>query len=121
MTQYEIQPLMDEADSLLASAESELMRAEEDIVTHMVCNHSRQSIMNYMKGFLYSNNQEPQEPCTLQSLKHQCLGIDEKFDDLDFSDLDCRFEIAPESYCYSVEKVEKCVAIARKARDLSRS
>jgi hypothetical protein len=40
------------AEELLMAAELEQQRAEEDVVSHLICHHSRQSISNFLAGYI---------------------------------------------------------------------
>ena len=68
--------LYSEADQLLRAANAEMNRAAEDAVTHLICHHSRQSIINYLKGFLLGKTIKPAEPVTMASLLAQCAEVD---------------------------------------------
>lgn len=106
------QMLFGEADQLLELAVHELERSEEDVVIPMVCFNTRQSIVNYMRGFLLSRGTTPAEPLTLDHLHKQCKRIHPAFQALDFSSFDCQHEDDSESYCLSVHKVEECLKTA---------
>ena len=109
-----------EGDYLLESANLEMQRSEEDVVAHMVCFHARQSIANYLRGFLVYHGQIPETSLSLDSLRKQCLKIDKKFGQLDLSPIHCRHETDHENFCLEVKQVDECLRIAKKARQLVR-
>ena len=119
MAKADPQMLWNEANILLLAAEKEVNRAEEDMVTHLVCMNSRQSIINYLKGYLLDNGIDPIEPNTMASLLNQCMGIDDKFSKLDLSPINCRFEVGHEDYCLEIEKVSECIEVAQLAKSLA--
>jgi hypothetical protein len=106
------QTLFGEADQLLDAASHELERAEEDVVIPMVCFNTRQSIVNYMRGYLLTRQQSPVEPLTLDHLHLQCKRLEPAFNLLDFSGFNCRHEDDDESYCLSADKVSECLKTA---------
>lgn len=118
MQSTESQVLYSEADQLLRAADMEINRAEEDAVTHLICHNSRQSIVNYLKGYLLLRGAEPIEPVTMAGLLKQCSKIDTRFKDLDFSQIQCRFESQDKDYCLDLETVGECFRIARKTEEL---
>ena len=74
------QMLFREADHLLEVGCHELERAEEDVVTPMVCFNSRQSTLNYLRGFLLLNGITPVLPLTLDHLHKQCMRVHPSFE-----------------------------------------
>ena len=107
--------LLEEADKMVQTAEEEMMRAEEDAVTHSVCFNSRQAIINYLTVFLLNKGIGPASPPTMAALFDQCRSVDSRFDLLSIENLHCRFEAKHEEYCLSVSQVDECLQIARQA------
>jgi len=112
--------LYSEADYMLAAADLEMQRSSEDVVTHTICYKSRQSITNYLRGYLLHMGIEPQAPFSMEHLRKQCLAIDNHFEGLDLSVLPCREEEGHASYCLSVDKVAECLQVANEVRDMVR-
>lgn len=110
--------LLQEADQLLQFAGEEMVRAEEDAITHTVCSHSRQAIINYLTAFLLSEGLQPDESVTMAGLLEACRTIDGRFDLIDLSNIHCRLESHSEEYCLSVDQVDECIKIARQLRGI---
>ena len=110
--------LLEEADQMVAAAAEEMMRAEEDVITHSVCFNSRQAIINYLTFFLLSNGIRPEEPSVMANLLAQCRGVDPRFRQLNIENIQCRFDVGEKEYCLSVPQVDECLNIARRASDL---
>lgn len=106
------------ADDMMANVEAEVQRADEDVVTHLVCFNSRQSIFNYMRGFLLRNNVKPIEPSTLNDLYDKCKTIDARFDLLDLSAIHCRCETHRNNYCLDRDQVDQCYEVAMRTREI---
>lgn len=108
------------ADQLLYLANTEMQHSKEEVVTHLVCSHSRLSIINYLSGYLLSRDVLPVEPISPISLLEQCQKLDERFSGLDLSPIHCRFDTDNEAYCLDVKKVEECLHIALTTGNLVR-
>lgn len=106
------------ANEFLSAAEHENERAEEDVVTHLICANSRQSISNYLAGFLIRREIPVSHPVSLTSLLEQCKTIDARFEHLDLNHLECRFDTQDRQYCLDHEHVDACLRIAQQARDM---
>ena len=104
------------AEELLQKAEREMERSEEDVVTHFICSHARQSLSNFLAGFLIRQNIEIEHPVTLTSLLDQCKLADVRFESLDLSQLGCRNKTNDYDYCLDVEKVRECIKVALQAQ-----
>jgi len=110
--------LINEADELLNFAKDELSRSKEDVASFLVCHNSRKSILNYLTSFLMREGIDPKQPMTMANLMDQCQNEDARFENLDISDILCRFEDHEEEYCLSVEKVKECMDVAELVRGL---
>ncbi len=110
--------LVELADQAVESAREELMRADEDVITHEVCVNARRAIYNYLKAFLLQNGVEPSEPVTMYTLLGQCQALDARFELVTLEDLHCRFTANPENYCLTIEQVEDCLGIARQIKGI---
>ena len=106
------------AVELLAAAEHEQERSAEDVVTHLICTHSRLSLSNFLAGFLIRRQIPVHHPVSLVSLLDQCREIDSRFDQLDLSQIHCRFEKHDTDYCLGLDQVDECLKAAQQARDI---
>ena len=110
--------LYSSANESLSLAEHEWERAEEDVVTHMICHHSRLALANYLAGYLIRKEVAVHHPVTLASLLDQCRLLDARFEHIDLSPVGCRFETHDFKYCLDTHQVDACIQIARQARDI---
>ncbi len=106
------------ADELLAAAEKEKERAEEDVVTHLVCANSRLSLSNFLTGFLHRQHITVHRPASLAGLLEQCISVDPRFEYLDLTNVECRFETDGEDYCLDLGHVDACLKVAQQARSI---
>ena len=106
------------AGNLLMTAEHEQERADEDVVTHLVCSHSRQSIIYFLTGYLHNKNIPVDQPTTIASLWQQCKTIDARFEELRFIDVQCRFELHDRFYCLEHDHVDACLRCAQHIRSI---
>ena len=113
-----MQVLLSSAEDLYKAAERESMRSREDVVTHLLCFNSRQSIINYLHSFLLKHNVEPLEPMTMANLLEQCCEIDARFELADISPINCRFETHDRDYCLERDQVDRCFLSATQVRNI---
>jgi hypothetical protein len=106
------------AEELLAAAEHEQQRAEEDVVSHLICNNSRQSISNYLAGFLLQKNVAIEHPVSMASLQEQCKAVDARFESLDFTVFNCRWDTHDRNYCLDQDLVNDCLKVAQHVREI---
>lgn len=106
------------ADDLLIAAEHEQERSEEDVVTHLICTNSRQSISNFLAGYLIRKNIPIDQPTSLESLQLQCQSVDPRFEYVDLRKINCRFETHDRYYCLEYEHVDACLKIAQQVRSI---
>ena len=109
---------LEQADQFLEAAQNEMFRSAEDVVPHMACSSARQSIYNYLQGFLLKHGIEYHEATSLEELLNQCQKIDSKFDSFDLSLMPCRTQTHDENYCTELQTVEKCIGLAAQAKNL---
>lgn len=119
MQNQNVEVLINEADKLLHKAEEELQRSDEDVIAHMVCHNSRQSILNYLTSYLINNGERLSEPVSMSSLIDQCRSIDGRFDLIDISEILCSHEVTDEEYCLNTKKVSDCLRIAKLTRGIA--
>ena len=110
--------LISSAEEFFNSAQAESMRSHEDAVTHLICHHSRQSILNYLQGFLLKNDIFPESPPTMAGLLEQCRNCDARFDMVSLSPIDCRFDTEHKNYCLEKGKVDSCFESAKQVRNI---
>ena len=118
MLHEDVDKMIEYANELLSAAEHESERSEEDVVTHMICVNSRQSIANYFAGFLVKQGVAPTQPVTMQGLLDQCKEIDALFDQIDLSPIHCRCKTDDNDYCLAMDQVKECLSVAQHARSI---
>jgi hypothetical protein len=106
------------AEELLNAAKHEQERAEEDVVSHLICANSRQSIANYLAGYLLQKNIPIEHPVSLVSLKEQCISLDARSELLDLGEINCRGDLKDRQYCLELDKVGTCLKIAQHTRSI---
>lgn len=106
------------AEELLFSAERENERSEEDVVTHLICVNSRQSIEKFLTGYLLRELVAIDEPSTLASLLAQCKLLDARFDMLNLEEVHCRFDTDERNYCLEHYEVDACIKVAQNTRSI---
>lgn len=119
MDTQHVSTLIREADRMLLAADQEMMRSEEDAITHTVCFHARQSLLNYLTVFLLNNGVRPEQPVTLAGLLAQCRNLDGRFDLISLENIHCRFESDHQDYCLSVDQVDECLQVAKQTREIT--
>ncbi len=118
MLHEDVDKMIEYANELLTAAEHESERSEEDVVTHLICVNSRQSLATYFAGFLIKQGETPRQPVTMQGLLDQCKDIDALFDQIDLSPIHCRCQTHDDDYCLEMDQVKECLSIAQHARSL---
>lgn len=93
-------------------ANEELFRPKEDVVSYLVCKNSQFAIENYLRGYLYTNGVDAKKFDTIESLYQQCKLINNKFENVDLSDFQCKIYDTDTRYCNEVSKVSNCFEIA---------
>lgn len=106
------------ANELLSTAEAEQERSAEDVVTHLICNNARLSLSNFLAGYLIRKEIPVHHPVTLARLLEQCKSLDARFDSIDLSPIHCRFETHDKGYCLENDKVDACLQVAQRVRDI---
>ena len=104
--------LFREAMEKLNEANEELFRPKEDVVSYLVCKNSQSAIENYLRGYLYSNGVDAKKFNTIEGLYQQCKVINNKFENVDLSDFQCKIYDTDTRYCNEVSKVSNCFNIA---------
>ena len=96
------------AQEQLHIANEELFKPEEDVVSYLVCKNSQNAIENYLKGFLTLRGFTTNENETIENLIERCKSLDNKFNQVDISTIDCRSHKIDSSFCQDVNKVSSC-------------
>jgi hypothetical protein len=106
-------PMIEEGKTLLSLAKEEINKAEEDVVTFLICHSLRKAITGFLSGFLNYNGEAPVE-APIAALQQRCAAYDGRFSDLDLSVMECRSEglEAHDCYCFDPEKARLCVELA---------
>jgi hypothetical protein len=105
----------EQAEQCLASAQTELNRPAEDVVSIMVYRSVQKSITHYLMGFLLKNNTAFDEGDTLEVLLQKCKAIDSKFNNFDLSPLTFT-KIS--KYSNEFDQMENCMNLARYTKKL---
>ena len=113
-----IQNLIKEADQLINTADDEMNRAEEDVVTHLVCHTSRKALSNYMRAYLLQNKVDMGETASLENLLIECKTFSKEFDQVDLSQVHCRFDHDDNEFCLSIDQVDYCRTVASKVKSI---
>ena len=100
------------------SANEELMKPQDAIVSYAVCNNSKLAIKLLLESYLIKNNFPIDKNESLALLLERCILIDTKFKLVDLSKIDCRHNVNNNSYCSGVEKVSACYDTAKEIEQL---
>jgi HEPN domain-containing protein len=96
------------AQENLKGANEELFKPEEDVVTYLVCKNSQFAIENYLKGYLTLRGFETHDKETMESLLDRCRSLNNKFNQIDLSTIECKAHKIDSKYCQDVNKVSSC-------------
>ena len=118
---YTTDLLYDHADELIRIAEHEQERAEEDVVTPLICHHARLAIYHLLKGYLLQRDIRILPPASIASLQQQCQAVDPRFDVLELDGMACRYEAPGKQYCIERDVVDHCLMAAQQVQSLVRS
>jgi HEPN domain-containing protein len=103
---------LEEAKKKLQVAKEEMFKPEEDMVSYSVCKNSQIAIENYLKGYLTQNNIELSKNETINTLFNKCIAFNEKFKEVDLSEISCSNHIIDSRYCSEIQKVSACLDTA---------
>lgn len=109
MKSFNAHVLFGEAFSKLATAQEELNRPEEDVVTFLVCKNAQFAVESFLTGYLLKNGTEPAHHATIKELYEQCLEINPGFSRVNLTEFDCRSHQTQERSCSETGKVNKCL------------
>ncbi len=102
----------EKAKEHLNTANGELFKPKEDVVSYLVCKSSQHAIENYLKGYLSQRGFETHENETMEGLLNRCKSLDPNFNKVDLKTVECRAHIIDSKYCQSVKKVTSCYEAA---------
>jgi hypothetical protein len=103
----------------LKTAETEINRPHEDVVTLSVCLTARQSMSSMMRIFMLSNSINHVDGQSIFNLLDQCKTIDKQFESIDLSKMQCKGMNTSEcanKYCLSLQNASDCIAIANQLK-----
>lgn len=125
---------LEEANSKLTFAESELLRPNEDATAFAVCHASKDAIAKLLAGMLafnYTHTTVEGSPdmklagynlLGINALMQECIKLDHNFSSIDITTLDCsalhQKEDQLAAYCLSPGKVHDCMVIGRQIEKL---
>lgn len=104
--------LFKDAYKNLDQANTEITRPEVDIVSYLVCKNAQVAIENYLKGFLFQNGVDASKYSSIDALFKQCTRINNKFEKVKLSTINCKSEEFSTSYCNDISRVSNCFNIA---------
>jgi len=100
------------AKQQLRTANEELYKPKEDVVSFLVCKNSLNAIENYLKGYLSKRGFDTKGSDSLDLLLERCRLLDRKFQQIDLSVIDCSANPDHNRFCENVEKVSACFQTA---------
>lgn len=106
---------------MLLRVEQEMDASNKRRVMHSVCFNSRQSLYNYLKGYLLLHEVKPGEPTSLAGLLEKCKRLDQRFETISLAPVHCRDAIHHRDLCRDRGEVEKCWEVALAARQIVKS
>lgn len=118
MVNQHIQQLLSEGNDLVAFANNELKRSQEDVVTFLACNNIKRGISLYLQAFIESYQMETPLRPTPEDLLKVCKNLDARFKMLDFRALDCAAEKGAGNFCLEIGHVEECLDIAKATQNM---
>ncbi len=131
MNQSKPEQLFKEADQFLESANNELQRPSQDVVTYSACQSTRLALYKFLNALAVIQSSDKNvilEPdLTLDQLITFCSQNSKEIRDIDFSSLQCSCvpvindEDQEEQmvYCTSVKKVQYCAKLAKEVKEIA--
>lgn len=108
----EAHKLFKDANTKLDKAKTEISKPTEDIVPYLVCKNAQVAIENYLRGFLFENGVDASNYNSLDALFEQCKHINNKFEKLKLSTINCKSEELSTFYCNDITRVSNCFNVA---------
>ena len=106
------QVLLHQANLAFKYASEELNKSKDDLVTHTICNQSRNSIRDYLMGYVVAKRAEIPNPATIEKLAEVCKTLDPKFHTLNLEPIRCRMKTTDDDYCLDSDTVSECYKVA---------
>lgn len=112
--------ILQKANRELDKLKEEMNRPEEDVVTFSICYSVRKSIADFLSYYLAINNVDTSGANTVADMLQLCSRLDDKFRDLNLSELDCFNDdiSSSKTHCTEIEWLTLCIETAEKTRDL---
>jgi len=102
----------EKANEQMRSANDELYKPQEDVVTFKVCKNSLFAIENYLKGFISQRGYNTDKNESLDQLMERCRLLDKNFNKIDLNTIDCSSNPDHNRFCESINKVNSCFQTA---------
>ena len=109
--------LKKQADAKLSVARKELGKLHFD--AHKTCSSCRSSMIDNLNAYLIRNGVQPKELQTIAVLMEQCKDVDPNFNEVDLSDINCRYELVHRDPCTTRDKLDKCYETTQNVRDIT--
>jgi len=106
------------AQNKITSANEELLKPQNAIVSYAVCRYSRTAIKLLLESFLTKNKIPLNKKESIALLLERCALINKKFREIHLNKINCRHEIIDTSYCSDVNKVSSCFDVAKEIEQL---
>jgi hypothetical protein len=100
------------ASALLANADTELLRPEEDSVMLCACYSTKTAARDYLKCFL-ADKKANHASNSLETLLAECRRLEPAFEGIHLSAFNCRSDKLCDGYCLDAETVSSCFAQAK--------
>lgn len=112
--------ILERAINELDKLKEEMNRPEEDVVAFSVCNSVRKSISDFLSFYLTINNIDTSGANNLEDMLQLCIGLDDKFMDLDLSEMVCFSDdiSISKAHCMELEQLNHSVEAVEKTKDL---
>ncbi len=105
----------------LFSAENELSRPKEDVVTLSACQSVRNSMKQIMELYLSAHDIPFDPKGSMSGLLDKCVIANQAFVGVNITNIECRSDNHKDcngKYCLSVEAVTHCLTAANRLKDL---
>ena len=119
MITEEIRNSLKQAAGDLISAEAELNRPHEDVVTLSACVSVRSAMNRMLHLYLTTHAIGNDKQMSIDELLAACINANNTFSDIDISNIECKglaHEKCEGKYCLSIENVSCCLAAANKVK-----
>ncbi len=95
-------------------AGDEMSRAQEDVVSYLVCHNLRKATENLLTGFLMLNGEQP-AAAPMSRLLKKCCEYDRRFETIDLTAIECKGSKLNENDCLCTDfkKVGECMTVVQ--------